>query len=316
MRWLPGTRILTWVEDTVDQAAYRASSVPLSPAASPCAARRARAGEGAGPSSGVVAHVEHQPVAPLGEALGAGDPLGGGEHLGQDVAVLGGDVGGVADVLARHDEHVHGRGGVDVAEGVGALGRGHLVGGDLARHDPAEEAVVHQLLSKLARHPFSEAGCVATLRATDDLDDLDHLGDLDAWVAVAKADEAAAARVRERWLRQQAGEQTRFALVVRRRRRPRPDGAGADRRRRPFRAHRRHRARLRVDRDRARPPGDRGARRHRHAGGARRHPARGGARPRRRGRRPRGTRVARRPPGRCRRRPPPRRGPHPRGRSA
>jgi hypothetical protein len=42
-------------------------------------------------------------------------------------------------------------------------------------------------------------------------DDLDHL---DAWIAEAKADEAASARVRERWLTQQAGEQARFALVL------------------------------------------------------------------------------------------------------
>lgn len=42
-------------------------------------------------------------------------------------------------------------------------------------------------------------------------DDLDHL---DAWLAEAKADEAASARVRERWLTQQAGEQARFALVL------------------------------------------------------------------------------------------------------
>jgi hypothetical protein len=40
------------------------------------------------------------------------------------------------------------------------------------------------------------------------------LDDLDAWVAEAKADEAAAARVRERWLTQQTGEQARFALVL------------------------------------------------------------------------------------------------------
>lgn len=42
----------------------------------------------------------------------------------------------------------------------------------------------------------------------------DDLEGLDAWVAEAKADEAAAARVRERWLTLQAGEQARFALVL------------------------------------------------------------------------------------------------------
>jgi hypothetical protein len=42
----------------------------------------------------------------------------------------------------------------------------------------------------------------------------DDLDDLDAWLAEAKADEAASARVRERWLTQQAGEQARFALVL------------------------------------------------------------------------------------------------------
>ena len=42
-------------------------------------------------------------------------------------------------------------------------------------------------------------------------DDLDHI---DAWIAEAKADEAASARMRERWLTQQAGEQARFDLVL------------------------------------------------------------------------------------------------------
>src|SRR5438552_2040866 len=43
---------------------------------------------------------------------------------------------------------------------------------------------------------------------------VDGLDRLDEWVAEARADEAAAARVRERWLVQQAGEQARFALVL------------------------------------------------------------------------------------------------------
>jgi len=42
----------------------------------------------------------------------------------------------------------------------------------------------------------------------------DGLDRLDEWLAEARADEAAAARVRERWMAQQASEQARFALVL------------------------------------------------------------------------------------------------------
>jgi len=52
---------------------------------------------------------------------------------------------------------------------------------------------------------------VATVRGGVCADELDHL---DEWLADARADEAASARVRERWLGQQAGEQARFDLVL------------------------------------------------------------------------------------------------------
>ena len=49
--------------------------------------------------------------------------------------------GGVVDVAAGHDEHVHGGLGIEVTEGHGVLGPVHDVGGDVTGDDAAEEAV-------------------------------------------------------------------------------------------------------------------------------------------------------------------------------
>src|SRR5205809_898767 len=63
---------------------------------------------------GVVADVEHQPVAALVDALGPRHLLGGGDEADDNVGVLVGDGMGVVDVLARNHQHVGGRGRVDV----------------------------------------------------------------------------------------------------------------------------------------------------------------------------------------------------------
>src|SRR5437016_4109022 len=58
--------------------------------------------------AGVVAHVDHQPVARLGDAFLGRDPLSRRDHLREEVTVLGPKGGGRLDVVARHYEHVHG----------------------------------------------------------------------------------------------------------------------------------------------------------------------------------------------------------------
>ena len=66
---------------------------------------------------------------------------GGREHAGEHLGVAGLEDGGVVDVPTRHHQDVHGRLGVEVAEGHGVLGAVHDLGGDLARDDAAEQAV-------------------------------------------------------------------------------------------------------------------------------------------------------------------------------
>ena len=90
---------------------------------------------------GVPAHVEHQPVTGA-QALLAGDGLGGQQEINDVSAVLLDDGVGVGEVPARHDQHVGGRLGVQVAERVAPRRREDFGRGDLARHDPAEQAVV------------------------------------------------------------------------------------------------------------------------------------------------------------------------------
>src|SRR5215213_6343157 len=107
--------------------------------------------------------------------------------------MLGADGIGRLDVLPGHDEHMDRHGGLDVAEGVGPLGRGHFLGRQLAGHDAAEDAIV------------CDGGQATGMT--------DGAGDLERWAADARAREAADARVRERWLRAQAAEDASLAGV-------------------------------------------------------------------------------------------------------
>src|SRR5215213_8516422 len=141
MRWFPGTRTLTGVGDTCASQITRWSSTggPFHAPASEDV--EMEVGNGV---LGVVAHVEHEPVAVAFQALDAGHTLSHLEHLGQDPAVFGAHRVGRLDVHLGHDEHVAGKGGLDVAEGVGALGGRHLLGRHVSGHDLAKEAVAHR----------------------------------------------------------------------------------------------------------------------------------------------------------------------------
>ena len=82
MRWFPGTRILTWVTTLALAEATSRPQPPRAVSRCPTAATRRQAGhrdvememgDGVG---GVLAHVEHEPVAALGDALGLRPPVG------------------------------------------------------------------------------------------------------------------------------------------------------------------------------------------------------------------------------------------------
>ena len=153
---------------------------------------------------GVLAHVHHQAVAPFPDALPAGHLLGGGEHLGQETAMLGAHFGGVGEVVAGDDEHVDGSGRIDVAKGVGVLGGQNFVGGGVAGHHLAEQAVRHG--------PETLVSVQVEDMPAEDVDAF--LDDLARWTADTRTDEAARSRTRERWLRQQATEAARFTGVA------------------------------------------------------------------------------------------------------
>ena len=166
---------------------------------------------------GVVADIEDEPVPPPVDALGAGHRLRGREHLGQHGAVRVGHLVGVGDVLLRDDQHV-GRGGrVDVAERVRALGLENLRGRHLAGDDLAEQAVAHAATVVSTVRPVSDSGEVSEPAdgpngPVPDIDAL--LAELSRWTGDQIASEAARARVKERWLRQQQLEEARFSGVA------------------------------------------------------------------------------------------------------
>src|SRR5439155_3924362 len=81
------------------------------------------------------------PAAVLGDTVGWGEAVGGVEQIAQEVTVAMAEVGGVGDVLDRHDQHMRRCLGVDVAEGNGPLGAQHDVAGDVAGDDLAEQTI-------------------------------------------------------------------------------------------------------------------------------------------------------------------------------
>lgn len=72
-----------------------------------------------------------------------GDLLGEVHEASEELGVGTGELRDVGVVLPGHHEHVHGRLRVDVPEGDGVLVLSHDVGRQVARDDPAEEAVAH-----------------------------------------------------------------------------------------------------------------------------------------------------------------------------
>src|SRR5688572_27125882 len=91
----------------------------------------------------MVADVEGHAVAVLEDTLEARDLGGEREHPREHVAVHPLDVSSILDVLAWDDEVVHGRAGVDVADGEGVVVLSDAFDCDLARGHAAEEAIGH-----------------------------------------------------------------------------------------------------------------------------------------------------------------------------
>ena len=152
----------------------------------------------------VVAHVEHQPVATRVDAVGPGDCLGGGHHLGQQGAVRCRQHIRTGDVFFRHDKDVGGGGRTEVTERERGIGLEYQIGGDVTGHDVAEQTVAH-------------VGTVLSTvrRVADGPVDIDALlADLSRWTGDQIVDEATRSRTRERWLRQQQHEGATFGGLV------------------------------------------------------------------------------------------------------
>ena len=115
--------------------------------------------------AGLGAGVGHQPVArlvavPLHQPLPAGHRVGGGDHLGEQRGVGGGQRDDVAVVVLGDHQHVRGRLRVDVAEGQHPV----RLGDDRGRHLPgdhaAEQAVRH------GRRPYAGAPAGRAVRSS------------------------------------------------------------------------------------------------------------------------------------------------------
>ena len=138
----------------------------------------------------VLADVEYQPVAAT-ESLDLRRQSGELEHVSQDFSILGPDRGSILDMAPGNDEHV-GRGdGVEVPEGDRVVAGRHAVRRDIARDDPAEDTVGHPNPNLLRDEEAAR-----------------FLWD-------ARNSEAARARAREHWIRQQARETATFEGILR-----------------------------------------------------------------------------------------------------
>jgi hypothetical protein len=154
---------------------------------------------------GIVTDVEDEAVARVRDSLLAGDLLCGSNHLCEQGTVFRTDRRRRLDVRARHHEHVHRCRGLNVAERVRSVAGRHGIRWDVAGNDLAEEAVAH------GSGGYRSGG---TLGSTNVRNRWDDDGDLDAWAAGVRAEEAATARTRQRWLRQQASEHADFASLL------------------------------------------------------------------------------------------------------
>jgi hypothetical protein len=218
--------------------------------------------------AGVLAHVEHQPVAALEDALGLGHRTGHREQLGQDLAVILAEVGRGADVVPRDHKDVRRRDRLNVTKGVREGRAGHLGGGHLSGNDAAEQALRHRrnpiagkrrrrtgrhaiagkrrrrtgrhaiagkrrrrtghhaiagkrrhrrnpIAGKRRRRTGRHATPIRLRLVPENPDQLDRLlQELGRWSALERAEETAAGRMREGWLRRQAAEEATWASLA------------------------------------------------------------------------------------------------------
>ena len=87
------------------------------------------------------ADVRNEPIAGVGDALGAGEVRRHGEHPPQQGAVALDEIGGRRDVATREEQDVCRRPGSDVADRDHQVVVVEPIGRDLAGHDSAEQAV-------------------------------------------------------------------------------------------------------------------------------------------------------------------------------
>ena len=140
--------------------------------------------------AGVIADVEHQAV-PTVESLGVGYLVGKEEHVGDYLGVLGAKLRRILDMTAGNDKDMARGDRSEVPEGDRVVAGADLIGRHLAGDDSAEDA---------GRHP--EANLLPDDAAA-------------RFIWDARNSEAARARAREHWIRQQAREGATFEGILR-----------------------------------------------------------------------------------------------------
>ena len=102
--------------------------------------------------SGVGTVIGDDPVAALIEPVLGGDARCQRQRVRSDMPVAATDVAQGREVLSRHDEHVHRRLRMEVAEGDVVLALGDELRAKLAPRDAAEDAIGNGRISHLFRH--------------------------------------------------------------------------------------------------------------------------------------------------------------------
>ena len=188
MRWLPGTRILTWVDGTgarprgyqqVDAPPTGGGARPASDADGAARARSPRRPGQAPPAEhvevevghgvrGVLAHVEHQPVAALGDALGPRPPGGPPRTCRPAPRRRRARRWRRSSMWRRGTTSTcTGAWGLRSRKATACSERSHDVGGDLAGDDAAEDAVPGRRVAhrRRARAPTGLGAAVGPARA-------------------------------------------------------------------------------------------------------------------------------------------------------
>ncbi len=102
--------------------------------------------------AGVRSVIGENPVAAIMEPVPGGDARCKGQRVRRDVPIAATDFAQSREVLARHDEHVHGRLGVQVAEGHVVLALSDEFRTKLAACDATENAIGIGRVRHLFRH--------------------------------------------------------------------------------------------------------------------------------------------------------------------